>query len=136
MRNRVVNVEEIERVALRDLRHSRRQCERVWRVMEQGICGDFYFVIVNARGIRIEANGIGIANEVHLVTTMGELETQLSRHNAAAAVCGIARDPDPHDSSISGGEKGAAVTLRGRFCRYVRRSPSVDVRVRHQRAGT
>ena len=43
---------------------------------------------------------MGVTNEVHLMVTLGQLETQLGGYNAAAAVRGITRDPYAHNSSM------------------------------------
>ena len=47
VRNRVVHVQQIEIVELRDLGHARRQRQIVRRIVEQRVTRDFDFVIVN-----------------------------------------------------------------------------------------
>jgi hypothetical protein len=64
--------------------------------LKQGVVGDFYFVIMDARRIRIEADGVGVGDEVDFVPARGQFHAELGGHDAAAAVCGIAGDSYVH----------------------------------------
>ena len=52
MRNRVVDVQQIEIVAFGDLRHARRERQAIRRVVKQRIVRNFDLVIVDARQCR------------------------------------------------------------------------------------
>jgi len=71
--------------------------------LEQRIRGDLDFVIMNARRFRVEPDGVGISDEVDLVAAAGQFHSQLRRHDAAAAVRGIAGDADVHLASVACG---------------------------------
>jgi hypothetical protein len=62
--------------------------------MEERVIGYFYLVVVDAGRAGVQADWIRVADEVHLVSTQRQLQAELRRHDAAPAVCGIARDPD------------------------------------------
>ena len=91
-----MHVEKIQSIRVGHLRHSRSQSQTVWGVMEERIVGDFHFVIVNARRPGIEADRVGIADEVNLMPAVGQLEAQFRRDDAAAAVGGVTGNPDGH----------------------------------------
>ena len=69
---------------------------RIWRVLEQRIGGDFHLVVVDPGCIRIEPDGIGIGDEMNLMPAQGEFEAEFGGDDAAAAIGGIAGDPDFH----------------------------------------
>ena len=96
MRNRVVDVQQIEIVAGRDLGHARRQRQAVRRILKQRICRNFNFVIMNSREAGIEANGIRVSDEMNLVAARRQFQAELGGDNAAAAVGGITGDADLH----------------------------------------
>ncbi len=107
VRNRVMHVQQVERVALGHFRHARRQRQAVRRILEQRVIRDFDLVIVDARRPRIEPDGIGVGDEVNIVPAVGQLETQLSSDNAAAAIGGITGDADLHFISVAFGTSSA-----------------------------
>src|SRR5205085_1161046 len=52
-------------------------------------------------GLRIgQANGLGVGDEMDLVTALSQFHAKLRRHHTAAAVRGIARDPNAHLCSL------------------------------------
>ncbi len=94
VRNRVVHVQQIEFVDLRDFGHARRQRQIVGRILEQRIARDFHFVIVDV-GLRFgQANGLRVGDEVHLVTALRQFQAEFGGDHAAAAVGGITGDSD------------------------------------------
>ena len=101
VRNGVVHVQQIELVTLGHFRHARRQRQAVGRILEQRIVGDFHLVIVNARHIRVEPNGVGVGDEVDFVAARGQFQAQLRGDDAAAAVGGITGDADFHFCSVA-----------------------------------
>ena len=101
MRDGVVDVQQIQLVGLRHFGHARRQREAIGRILKKRIGGDFHLVVVDARDIRIEPDGIGVTDEVDLVAASGQFEAQFRGDNAAAAVGGIAGDTDFHFCSVA-----------------------------------
>src|SRR2546430_10936448 len=99
MRNGVMDVEKIKRFRFENFEHFRgkRQCVR--GMIEKRVSHDLYFVKMNAVGIRVQANGRGVADEVDLVPASGQLDAKLGGHDAGAAVSGVARDADAHGMS-------------------------------------
>ena len=87
-------------LALGNLRHARGQSEAVRRIVEQRVVRDFDFVIVDARHVGIETDGIGVADEVDLVAAVRQFEAELGGDDAAAAVGGVAGDADAHAPSM------------------------------------
>src|SRR5215510_3494576 len=110
MGNGVVHVEQIEIIDLRNFRHPRRQRKIVWRVLEQRILGDRNFVIPDIVVERSQAEGLRVRDEVNLMPTMGELNSQFGGDHSAAAVRGITRDSDLH--AVSAGYPGLDVWCR------------------------
>ena len=117
MRNRVVDVQQIEIVSLRYLRHSRRERQAIRRVMEQRVLRDFDFVVVNAGNARIEPDGIRVRDEMDLVAAIRQLQSEFGGDNAAAAVRRITGDPDPHgvEQTASACVPDLAVEILRRF---------------------
>ena len=70
MRDGVVDVQQVEVVALRHLGHARRQRQAVRRVLEQRVVGDLDLVIVDARRVRIQPDRVGVGDEVDLVAAV------------------------------------------------------------------
>jgi hypothetical protein len=68
MRNGIVYVQHVQTVGFAHFRHARRQRQAIRRILEQRVGGDFHFVIVNPRRARIQPDGIGVADEMHLVS--------------------------------------------------------------------
>ena len=94
MRNRVVDVQQVQLVVFRHFRHARGQRQAVRRILKQRISGNFHFVIVDARRAGIQPDGIGVGDEMHFVAAGGQLQAQFRGDNAAAAVSRITGDPD------------------------------------------
>src|SRR5437879_5014221 len=99
MRNRIVHVEQVQRVDFRDFCHARGQSEIVWRILKKRILRDDHFMKVNSRMVFNEADRLGIGDEVDVVSALGELNTQLRRDDSAATVCGITGDTYLHKCS-------------------------------------
>ena len=89
VRNRVVDVQQIEVVGFGHVHHARGQRQAIGRILKQRIVGNLDLVIVNARRAGIEADGIRVGDEVDFVPAIGELEAEFRRDDAAAAVGGI-----------------------------------------------
>jgi hypothetical protein len=89
-------VKQVESMAFGDLGHPGSESQRIRRVQEEGISGDFHLVIEDARRIGVEADGIGIANKVDFVSAMGKLQAKFSSYNTASAVGRVASDTDSH----------------------------------------
>ena len=49
----------------------------------------------------VEADRIRIGDEVNLMAAVGEFESKLGCHDAAAAIGGITSDADSHDASVA-----------------------------------
>src|SRR5438045_2997090 len=80
---------------------------------------------MNPRCPGVEANGIGVADEMHVVTAVREFEPQLGGHDSTAAVGGIARNPDVHLFSVASetGESVPAPICPFRFSSGLRTLP-------------
>ena len=104
MRNRVVHVQQVEIVELRDLGHARRQRQIVRRIVEQRIAGNFHFVIVDVRFLAPQPDGLRVGNEMDLVSALRQLQTEFRGDDSAAAVRRITGDSDLH-------VRGAAFSL-------------------------
>ena len=96
VRNRVVHVQEVERVDLGDLGHARGKREVVGRVLEERIVRDRDLVIADVFFAAVEAKGLRVGDEMHLVAARRELDAELGGDNAGAAVGGVAGDADLH----------------------------------------
>jgi hypothetical protein len=96
VRNGVVNMQQVEIVQLRNLCHARGQCQIVRRVIEQRVTRNLYLVIMNIGFFPAQPDGLGIRDEMNFVTALGQFQSEFRSHYAAAAVGGIARDPNLH----------------------------------------
>src|SRR5262245_38196021 len=94
MRNCVVNVEDIQLLRLGNFGHAGGEGETIGRKLEERIRRYFDFVIVNALVAGGETDGVGVGNEVNLVTARGEFHTEFRGDDAASAVGGITGDSD------------------------------------------
>ena len=126
MRNRVVNVQQIEVVALRDIRHAGGQSETIRRILEQRIIRDFDFVVVDARNTGVETDRIGVGDEMNLVSAIGQFEAQFGGHDTAAAIGGIAGDADFHAALT-----GISPLPDGRVQESMPHNSSADIQVEH-----
>ena len=104
MRDGVVDVQEVDPFLQHDLVLLGRQRERVGEVVEQRIAAHprLDLMEVDPLGVSVEAERGVVGDEVHLVAASRELEAQLGRDRARAAVGRIAGDPDLHCHLASG----------------------------------
>ena len=102
MGNRVMDMKQIQTVPVSHLHHSGSQSEGIRRVLEKRIVRDLDFVVENSRGLRIQPDGMCIADEMNIVAAVRQFQTQFRRDNAAASVGRIACDADTHGLSMSG----------------------------------
>ena len=126
MGQRVVDVQQVEPAARRDLRHLRRERERVGRRDEERIRRRDDLVEVDALAGQVEPRRQRVGDEVDLVASLRQRDPELRRDDAAAAEGRVAGDADLHDGSPS--EPGLE-TLEGRdeivdARRAARRKPS------------
>ena len=84
MGDRVVDVQQVELIPFGHFSHARCQRQAVWRVLKERIVRDLDLVIIDSRDARVQPDGIGVSNEVDLVTTIGQLETQFGGDDPAA----------------------------------------------------
>src|SRR5215469_7565210 len=96
MRNRIMNVQQIEFVKLSHFRHPSRECEIVWRIVKQRITGDLDLVIMNVRLRFGQTDRLRIRNKVNVVPALGQFESQLRGYNSTATIGWIACDSDLH----------------------------------------
>src|SRR5580698_4873622 len=102
MRNRVVNVEKIKIVKLRDLGHTGGEREIVRRVVEERITSDFDFVIMDVVLRAAQANGLSVGDEVNFVAALRQFQAEFGGDDAAAAVGGISGNSNLHEECRSG----------------------------------
>ncbi len=100
MRYRIVNMQQIQTMPLRNLRHPRSESQRIRRIQKQWIIRNLYLVVINSRYIRIKPDRIRIADKMHFVASVRQFESKLGRHNPAAPISGVAGDSNPHLSSM------------------------------------
>src|SRR5581483_660708 len=96
MGDRVVHVQQVDVVQLRNFRHSTGQGEVIWRKVEQGITGNIDFVVVDVRLRPGQPDRLLIGDEVDLMATLSQFHTQFCGDYSTASVRGITRDPDAH----------------------------------------
>jgi NAD(P)-dependent dehydrogenase (short-subunit alcohol dehydrogenase family) len=96
MRNCIVDVQEVQRLFLKNLEHLCGQRERVRGMIKQRVGDDGRLVEVNTRLISVHANGRGIGDEMDVVAAGCQFLTQLCSYYARAAVGGVASDSDAH----------------------------------------
>ena len=94
VRDRVVNVEQVERVELGDLGHARGQRQVVGRMLEQRVVVDIDLVEVDVGFAAVQAERRRRGDEVDFVAARGKLDAELGGDDAAAAVGGVAGDAD------------------------------------------
>ena len=56
----------------------------------------FHLVVVDARQVLIEPNGVGVADEMDFVAARRQFQAELGGDDPAAAVRGITGDADSH----------------------------------------
>ena len=123
MRDGVVHVQHVEVVALGHLRHARGQRQAVGRVLEQRVGRDLDLVVVDARRVRVQPDGVGVGDEVDLVAAGGQFQAEFGGDDAAAAVSGIAGDSDVHLASVAKADLPVQVLVRARPRRRRRTRP-------------
>ena len=96
VRQRVVDVQQVEVRVRRDLRHLRRERQRVGRRDEERVGGRHDLVEVDALARQVQARGQRVGDEVDLVALLRERDPELRRDDAAAAEGRIAGDADLH----------------------------------------
>ena len=100
VRNRVVDVEKIERFGLENFQHFCGESERVGRVIEKRVGNDFDFVEMRARIVGVHADGRSVADEMNIVAAGSELLAKLGSNDTGAAVGGVASDADLHETDL------------------------------------
>ena len=96
-----MHVQQIQIVQLRHFSHASRQCQIIWRIVEQRITRHFHFVVVNVRLLAAQPNRLGIRDEMNLVAALGKFQTEFRGHHAAAAVGGITSNPNFHSANLA-----------------------------------
>jgi hypothetical protein len=91
-----MNVEQVERAGVCDLKHFRRQRERVRRMVKERVAGDFDFVEMDIGIAVLQADGLRVADEMDVVAARGEFHAKLGGDDAGTAIGGVARDADAH----------------------------------------
>jgi hypothetical protein len=100
MRNRVVDVEEVQGFGFEHFQHFGREGQGVGRVIEERVAGNFDLVEMSVRVVGIHANRRGVADEMDIVAARGEFLTELSGDDAGAAVGGVAGYTDAHGAEV------------------------------------
>ena len=95
-----MNVKQVERFFLKDLKHFRGERQGIRRMIEQRVGDHGCLVKMNVGIILIHANGRGIGDEVDVVSAGGKLLAKFGCHDAGAAICGIAGDADSHSEDL------------------------------------
>src|ERR1700722_1910813 len=83
--NGVVDVEKVQGFGFEDFEHFGGEGQRVGRMVEERVAGDFDFVKMNVRVVGVHADGRGVADEVDVVAARGELLAELGGDDAGAA---------------------------------------------------
>ncbi len=96
MRDGVVHVQQVEVVTKHHLVHADGQRQVVGRILEQRIAPHVHFVEEDARQERRQPEGLLIRDEMDLVTTLRERDTEFRGNGSRAAVRGITGDADFH----------------------------------------
>ena len=94
--DRVVDVEELEAVLARRLRHLHREREVVRRVLEEGVARDVHLVEADVLLEVAEAEGQAVRDDVDVVAAARQLLAELGRHRPGAAHRRVADDADLH----------------------------------------
>ena len=96
MRDRVVNVQQVQVLGRRHVVHHGSQSQRVRRMVKQGVVHDFDFVEMDALPRFGHPHRNGVADEVHVVAAGRQFQAQFRCHHAAAAVRRVTRDANFH----------------------------------------
>ncbi len=101
MRNRVVDVEQVEVVLEGDLDELRGEAQRVGRVVEDGVVVGEDLMEVHVLGESLQADGRRVADEVDVAPSRRHRESQLRRDDPAPPVAGVADDSDCRRFSLA-----------------------------------
>src|SRR5213592_4141248 len=100
VRDGIVAVQKVQILRLRYLGHLCRQGQRIGRMVEEGIGGDFHLVKMDARARFYKTHRRGIADEMNLVSALRQFLPQLGGYYAASTVRGIASNSYFHAPPI------------------------------------
>jgi hypothetical protein len=92
-----MDVEEVQGFGLKNFEHLGGESERVRRVIEKRVAGDFDLVKVDVRVVGIHADRRGVADEMNVVTAGREFLAEFCGDDAGAAVGGVAGDANLHE---------------------------------------
>src|SRR3954465_976111 len=92
-----MNMQQVKIIVLCDFCHPRRQRQVIRRIFEQRITGNLHLVEADIPLRSDQPNRLRIGDEMDLVSTLRELQTELGSDDATAAVCRITRDADLHE---------------------------------------
>ena len=91
-----MNVQQIEFGFFRDFEHFHCKGQRVRLFIEQRIAGDLDLVKKDVLACSVQPDGHRVADEMDVVPTRRELDSQLRGNHAGAAVCWITCDSNFH----------------------------------------
>src|SRR6185312_510301 len=74
------------------LRHARGQRQVIWRIFEQRILRNGYFMEKDVGLLGIQADRLLIRDEMHFMATLRQFDPELRAHNPATAIRGITSD--------------------------------------------
>ena len=94
VRNGVVDVQQIERVELRDLGHARGQRQVVGRMLEERVVVDIHLVEEDVGFAAAQPERQRRGDEVDLVAARRQLNAKLRGNHARAAIGGVTGDAD------------------------------------------
>ena len=94
VRHGIVDMQDIQMILGADFRHFYRERERVIRVTEESVIIDLHRMEMNSWGIGRKPKRMFVADEMHLVTTQGQLFPEAGCQNAAPSDRRIAGDSD------------------------------------------
>ncbi len=82
MRNRIVHMQQIQRLGLKDFQHLGGERQGIGWVIEQRIGRDFHFVKMRVGIVGIHADRRRVADEVDVVPARRQFRAQLRSHHA------------------------------------------------------
>src|SRR5262249_23806994 len=91
-----MNMQDVQVVNLRYLRHARGQREIVRRILEQRILRYSNFVEKNLGVAGVQSDGLLVSDEMDFMPAGSQLNAQLRSHHSAATVGWVACNPDFH----------------------------------------
>ena len=116
MGNRVMDMEQVQRLSFKYFEHLRgkRQCIR--RMIEQGIRRDLHLVEEDMWIVQIHADRRGVAYEMNIMATRGKLLAEFRSNDAGTAVSGIAGYADAHGRTFPETPERGSHTQRAPCC--------------------